>query len=151
MTGVLRIERRLPAPRALVYAALTEAALMQRWMCPEGFEVVEVSADARPGGGFRLVMRGPDGTCYPVAGAYLELRAPEAVAFTWRWEPPSTMAGVETRLSIELAERPGGTHLVMIHSGLPDETERESHRGGWTGALNNLERLVERETAQWTT
>ena len=35
-------------------------------------------------------------------------------------------------------EREGGTRLVMTHSGLPDVTERDSHRAGWTGAMAKL-------------
>lgn len=151
MSEILRLERRLAGPRAVVFAALTEAALMRRWLCPEDFEVIEASADPRPGGRFRVAMRGPDGACFRAAGAYLELRPPEGLAMSWTWEPPHTMAGVETQLRIELAERAGGTHLTMVHSGLTDAAERDSHRGGWTGALTHLESLVEKETARWTT
>ena len=55
------------------------------------------------------------------------------------------MAGIATEVRIELDEREGGTRLVMTHSGLPDVTERDSHRAGWTGALAKLTDLMQAE------
>jgi glutathione S-transferase len=140
---VLRFERVFRAPPRLVFAAVTEARLIRRWMCPESFEVAEAEADPRVGGRFRVAMRAPDGTVYRVAGEYLEVRPPEAVAFSWTWEPEHTMSGVETRIRVELSEHAEGTLFRMTHSGLPSEAERESHRAGWTGALKHLEALTE--------
>lgn len=138
----LRFERLLRAPRDVVFAAVTDAALMRRWMCPEEFSVTEAQACAEVGGAFRIVMQAPDGARYPVAGEYLEVRPPEAVTFTWTWEPPHTMAGVTTHVRLRLAEREGGTHLTMVHSNLASLEERDSHRIGWTGALAKLARLA---------
>ncbi len=155
--AALRFQRLLKAPRGLVFAAVTEPALMRRWMCPENFAVTELHAEPEVGGAFRIVMQGPDGARYPVAGEYLEVRPPEALSFTWTWEEPHTLAGVTTRVRLRLAERDGGTQLTMIHSNLPTAEERESHRGGWTGALAKLARLVAAppdvngETERWTT
>lgn len=143
--AALRFERLLRAPRGVVFAAVTDVTLMRRWMCPRNFSVTEAHAQAEVGGGFRIVMQGPDGARYPVAGEYLEVRPPEAVTFTWTWEPPHSMAGVTTRVRLRLTERDGGTHMTMVHSNLASLAERESHREGWTGALAKLAALVAAE------
>jgi uncharacterized protein YndB with AHSA1/START domain len=141
--SVLRFERVLRAPRRLVFAAVTDAGLIRRWMCPEGFEVTEAEADLRLGGRFLVAMRGPDGEVFRATGEYLELRPPEVVAFSWRWGPGHPIAGVATRIRMELGEHDEGTLFRMTHSGLPNEAERESHRQGWTGALKHLKALME--------
>jgi uncharacterized protein YndB with AHSA1/START domain len=142
---MLRFERTLPAPRPLVFAAVTEARMLRRWMCPEGFSVTTAESEPEPGGRLRVVMRDPEGKSYAAVGEFLEVRAPELVAFSWTWEPGHTMAGIATEVRIELDEREGGTRLVMTHSGLPDVTERDSHRAGWTGALAKLTDLMQAE------
>lgn len=140
--AALRFQRLLKAPRETVFAAVTEPELMRRWMCPEHFAVTEIAAEPEIGGAFRIVMEGPDGERYPVAGEYLAVRPPEELSFTWTWEEPHTLAGVTTRVRLHLAERAGGTQLTMVHSNLPTAEERESHRGGWTGALAKLKGVV---------
>jgi uncharacterized protein YndB with AHSA1/START domain len=139
----IRMSRVLRAPPATVFAALTRPELLQRWMCPENFSVVLVETDPRPGGQFRIVMQKPDGSRYPATGTYTEVRAPTVLAFTWRWESGHALAGVETSIRFELSVQGDDTFLLMTHDGLPTEDERRGHHGGWTGALTNLERLIE--------
>lgn len=143
----LRFERRLAAPRRLVFAAVTEPAMLRRWMCPEGCSLPEVEAEPVAGGAFRLAMHLPDGRVVRVEGTYREVRPPERVVFSWTWQPGHSMAGVETLITIELEEAgPGtraGTRMVMTHERLRDVAEREDHRHGWTEALAKLERLME--------
>jgi uncharacterized protein YndB with AHSA1/START domain len=139
----IRMSRVLRAPPATVFAALIRPELMQRWMCPETFSVAMVETDPRPGGRFRIAMRKPDGGIYPATGTYTEVRAPKVLAFTWTWEPTHPLAGVETNIRIELSKQGEHTFLLMTHFGLPTEDERTGHQGGWTSALNQLERLFE--------
>lgn len=139
----IRMSRVLRAPPATVFDALTQPELMQRWMCPETLTVTIFEADPRPGGRFRLEMRKPDGTRYPARGTYTEVRAPTLLAFTWAWERDHPLVGVETTVRIELSARGPHTFLLMTHFGLPTEAERIDHHGGWSSALNQLERLFE--------
>jgi uncharacterized protein YndB with AHSA1/START domain len=57
--------RRLKAPREQVYRACTEAERLARWWGPNGFSSTFEEFDPRPGGQWRFVMHGPDGTDYP--------------------------------------------------------------------------------------
>jgi uncharacterized protein YndB with AHSA1/START domain len=139
----IRMSRVLRASPATVFAALIRPELMQRWMCPLGFSVAEIETDPRPGGRLRIVMRTPDGVLLPASGTYTEVNAPTALAFTWTWEAGHPMAGIATRIRIELSAQGDHTFLLMTHFGLPTEDHRTGHQRGWTGALTNLERLFE--------
>ena len=143
--GAIRMRRVLRAPIAVVFDALVRPELLQRWMCPTNFTVAKVEADARPGGRFRIEMLKPDGTLHPASGTYTEVAAPNVLAFTWTWDMAQhSMSGIETNIRIELtAQGRDTTHLLMTHSGLPNDDERVNHDKGWTSVLDNLERLYE--------
>jgi uncharacterized protein YndB with AHSA1/START domain len=145
--NILRMQRVLPAPREKVFAALTRAEALRQWLCPEGFTVPAAQSDPRVGGRYRIEMRAPDGTKHGVGGVFRELRSPELVVFTWAWEPENDMAGVETTVRVELAAQGTKTLMSIIHTGLPTPKARDSHAWGWTGAFNNLERLVAKEVS----
>ena len=50
------------APRELVFQAFTDPKHVAAWWGPKGFTTTIRQMDVRPGGIWRLVMRGPDGT-----------------------------------------------------------------------------------------
>ncbi len=56
----LTLERRLKAPPAKVWRAMTEPELLKQWFAPRPWRVTDVSVDPRPGGAFHLKMAGPD-------------------------------------------------------------------------------------------
>jgi uncharacterized protein YndB with AHSA1/START domain len=69
----LVLTRVFDAPRELVFKAWTDPKqVAQRWG-PRGFSNPVCELDLRPGGVFRLHMRGPDGTVYPMTGVYHEI------------------------------------------------------------------------------
>ena len=80
----LVISRVIDAPRHLVFAAWTSREHLPRWYGPDGFTTTIEAMDVRPGGAIRIVMCGPDGTRYPHAMVYDEVRPPERLAYTTR-------------------------------------------------------------------
>lgn len=64
------------APRHLVWDAFTQPELLKRWFGPRGWSLVVCDVDLRVGGGFRFVLRGPDGKDMGMRGVYRELAAP---------------------------------------------------------------------------
>ncbi len=54
------VERRLDAPRALLWQAWTDPELIKRWWAPRPFETPECAIDLRPGGRFFTRMKGAD-------------------------------------------------------------------------------------------
>lgn len=61
------------APRPLVYRVFTQAEHLAKWFGPQVFTNPVCEVDLRPGGIFRITMRGPDGTDYPLSGRYIEI------------------------------------------------------------------------------
>ena len=65
------------APRRMVFDAFRKPELLKRWFGPRSWTLVVADVDFRVGGGFRFVMRGPDGKEMGMRGKYLELAPPE--------------------------------------------------------------------------
>ncbi|HKZ97783.1 MAG TPA: SRPBCC family protein [Hyphomicrobiaceae bacterium] len=76
------ITRLFDAPRELVWKAWTEPRHMAAWWGPKVMTNPDCKMDVRPGGAWRIVMRAPDGTEYPVKGVYREIVAPERIVST---------------------------------------------------------------------
>lgn len=135
MTDV-RIERSLAAPPERVYAAWTDATLLSRWFCPNPDLALDVRVDAVVGGAYRVDMG--EGS-YVAEGRYTELEPYRVVAFTWRWTTSDEPASA---VRVELAPADdGGTHLVLLHTGLEDAETAEGHREGWELSLGRLAAL----------
>lgn len=76
------ITRVFEASRELVFKAWTDPRCLAQWWGPHTFTNPVCEIDLRPGGAFRIVMRGPDGVEYPYKGVYLEVIAPERLVYT---------------------------------------------------------------------
>jgi uncharacterized protein YndB with AHSA1/START domain len=149
------ITRQVRAPRAVVFAAWTEPARLARWWGPEGFTTPVCEADVRPGGAWRIVMRGPDGVEYPIKGVYREVVAPERLVFTDNWEEhPAEWQeqlrrsaggdiGREALNTVTFEERDGGT-LITIRTRFESAAVRDAMvqtgmQDGWSQSLDRLE------------
>lgn len=142
------ITRILDAPRDLVFAAWTEPRHMARWWGPHGFANPVCELDVRPGGAWRIVMQGPDGTKVPVGGVYLEVDPPrrlvytatvdEAVSRAWEHGP------VPPAIHIVLFEEQGAkTKLTVITQlGSVADRDRIAKMGHEAGMGQSLERLA---------
>jgi uncharacterized protein YndB with AHSA1/START domain len=71
------LTRVFDAPRRMVWDAFTKTELLKRWFGPRGWSLVVCEVDLRVGGGFRFVLRGPDGKDLGMRGVYREIAAPE--------------------------------------------------------------------------
>ena len=69
----LVLTRLIDAPRAHVYRAWTEPALLKRWFAPRPYTTPVAELDVRAGGRIMIVMQGPDGSEIPCPGVYLEV------------------------------------------------------------------------------
>ncbi|HTL51785.1 MAG TPA: SRPBCC family protein [Planctomycetota bacterium] len=76
----VKITRLIHAPRELVWEAYTDAKHIGQWWGPKGFSITTQEIAIKPGGTWRFIMHGPDGTNYPNLIVYTELRKPEYIA-----------------------------------------------------------------------
>ncbi|AKJ27159.1 SRPBCC family protein [Caldimonas brevitalea] len=73
--------RLIDAPQERVFQTFAEPAHLARWWGPNGFSNTFEVFEFRPGGTWRFVMHGPDGTDYPNESVFREVVAPERVVF----------------------------------------------------------------------
>jgi uncharacterized protein YndB with AHSA1/START domain len=71
------LTRVFDAPRGLVFDAFSKPELLKRWFGPRGWSLEVCEVDLRVGGGFRFVLRGPDGKKMGMRGVYREIAPPE--------------------------------------------------------------------------
>lgn len=105
----LVITRVLAAPRELVWAAWTDPEHLPRWYGARGWTLPVCEVDLRPGGDYRFVQAGPDGTTMTSYGVYREVTPPERLVCTEAFE------GVpgEAVNTLTFLEEGGATRLVI--------------------------------------
>ena len=127
--------RRIKAPPAKVWAAITQPQLMMQWWGPDAGPTLSVTADVRPGGRFSLVFRLLSGEEHNPTGVYREVIPERKLVFTW--DLPGAAEPVSL-VTFRLEPFDGGTELTLTHERLPDEETRASHEHGWNGLLDKL-------------
>ena len=73
--------REMPFPRELVFAAFTDREHIGHWWGPDGFTTTTSEMDVRPGGVWRYVMHGPDGTDFPNLMEYDVVEPPSRIEY----------------------------------------------------------------------
>jgi uncharacterized protein YndB with AHSA1/START domain len=134
----LTLVRRMAASPDTVFDALTRPEQIALWWGPDAGPVLVTETDVRVGGQFRVRFRMLDGSEHESGGVYQEVVRPTRLAMTWIWAGEDSH---ESLVEIDLRAIADGTELTFTHSRLPDKESRDSHREGWTGALDKLERM----------
>jgi uncharacterized protein YndB with AHSA1/START domain len=129
--------RHIQAPPHIVFDAVTTAEGIAHWWGPDEGPVLLSESDPRVGGCYRVRFRRLRGTEHECSGEYLVVDPPKRVVMSWRWNGGEEDPG-ESQVEITLRAIGSGTELTLTHSGLHDESARESHEGGWSGALDKL-------------
>lgn len=139
MTRRLILRKTIAAPPREVFSFWTDAESMKSWMCPCGIEESRARLDARVGGSFEIVMKGPGGDIVHT-GMYRLVDPPHKLAFTWI--SPGTN-DVPTLVTVEFLAAGRGTELVLTHEDLPSDAAVRSHTDGWASILDQLARHAE--------
>lgn len=134
----LTLKRHLNAAPAKVFAAWTDPEKVKHWMGPGEVEVLRVESDPRPGGSFRWVMRSPDGQTHDVSGVYREVVPDRKLVFTWAW---ITTPERESLVTVDIKPDGDGSLLTLTHEQFFDADARDRHQGGWTSALDKMEKM----------
>lgn len=140
------LTRTLDAPRELVFRAWTEPDMMARWWGPHHFTNPVCRLDARPGGEIHILMRGPDGSDYPMTGTFREVSPPERLVFMAAALDAEGKPLLESLTTVTFAEQDGKTVLTVQASavGLAPVAAHmlEGMQAGWTQSLERLDALT---------
>jgi len=98
--------RVVDAPRELVWKAWTDPDHLAQWWGPKGFTNTFHEFDLRPGGIWRFVMHGPDGTGYKNKSVFVEIVKPERIVF-------DHVSGPQFQVGATFAEQAGKTEITF--------------------------------------
>lgn len=145
-TPDLVITRVLDAPRTLVFAAWTDPKHLARWWGPHGFTNPVCEVDLRPGGALLIHMQG-FGMTHVMRGTFVEVVAPERLAFTSTVVDEGTASYLELLNTITFAEHGGKTTLtltahVVTATGPTTSDWLGGMDEGWNQSLDRLTALV---------
>jgi len=136
----LRLERSYDAPAEQVFDAWTNPEVLRRWWFVEETQQTALAeVDLRVGGAYRLSMEDPDGARHTVRGEYREVRRPELLVYSWRWELDAGGLGHESEVTVRFIADGERTTVELVHAGLEDEASRDRHAIGWTACMGHLE------------
>ena len=137
----LHLTRTFAAPREKVFRAWTDPEELKRWWGSEGYATPSAEVDLRVGGTYRLGMKKlPDGQVFYLTGTYREVRPPEKLVYTWRWEAEPDQG--ETLVTVEFRDLGKSTEVVVTHELFPSAKVRDDHNRGWSGCLDRLAKLL---------
>jgi uncharacterized protein YndB with AHSA1/START domain len=140
------ITRVYDAPPELVFEAWTDPRHLAQWWGPKVFTNPVCEVDARVGGAWRIVMRGPDGVEYPCGGVYREIVKPQRLVFTniaWDHQGNPILDGLTT---VTFDEEDGKTKLTLRTRATAMVAYAAAYlqgmEAGWSQSLESLAELV---------
>ncbi|MBS1701584.1 MAG: SRPBCC domain-containing protein [Armatimonadetes bacterium] len=137
------LSRTVRAPKEVVFAAFTEPEQVGKWWGPNGFTTTIHEMDVRPGGVWRFMMHGPDGTDYPNRITYIEVDRPNRLVYdhTDDQEEPH----IHFQATVEFQEDDKGETTVTLHTVFesPEALAEVMKFGAVEGGRQTLGRLSE--------
>ena len=144
--GKVAITRVFDAPRALVWRAWTDPAMMANWFGPRGLTSSVPERALRVGGALRIVMHGPDGNDYPMKGVFLEVAPPERLVYSNIALDKDGNHLLEGETTVTLSEQDGKTTLYLVShmvGRVPIAPQMlAGMEAGWTQSIDKLGELL---------
>jgi uncharacterized protein YndB with AHSA1/START domain len=105
----IKMTRTFDAPRRLVMRAMSEPALIKKWLGNSRSAIVAADVDFRVGGNYRYVFRRSDGIEFSFTGVYREI-GDDRVVHTERFDDNPEEATITTTW----AEHEGKTTMTLV-------------------------------------
>jgi uncharacterized protein YndB with AHSA1/START domain len=105
--AIFRTRRLLPYPRQQVFDAFTHPEVLAGWWGPNGFTNTFEIFEFKPGGHWKFVMHGPDGSNHANESVFLKVDAPSSIVIQHISPPHFT-------LTISLESHEGGTRIDWV-------------------------------------
>lgn len=137
----VRVTRQFNAPRALVYKAHTDPAIVQKWMLgPPGWSMPVCEMDVRVGGAYRWRWRSEDGAKeFGFFGVFEEVVEPSKIVHSENYDPGNVggpMPASEPALvTLELTESAGITKLISTIRFPSKEARDDAFSTGMTDGM----------------
>ena len=130
----------LDAPRELVYKAYTDPKLVARWWGPARYENRIEKFDIKPGGSWRVVQVGSDGSQHAFRGVTHDATAPERICQTFEYEPVAGHVALQTATFEAVGNKTKVTAQIVFQSVMDRDGMVSS--GMQSGADESMERLA---------
>lgn len=141
------LTRQLKAPRALVWKAWTDPAMLARWWGPHGFTNPRCEIDPRVGGKIYIHMQAPDGFVHPMSGSIREVEHERRLVFLAVAEDHDGKPLLESLTTVTFEDSDGGTKLAVHARGTSIQPIGAEMLGGmnegWNQSLERLTTLVQ--------
>lgn len=144
----LRFTRRFDAPRALVWRAMTDPALVPQWLWARDYPMSTCEMDVREGGAFRWGWHMPPDREMIVNGRFVELVPVERIVHTELFEDDWT--GGETTVTTLLHEDGGATLMEMIVLYSSAEAREGAARTPMAEGMEEGYEKLDRLLPEWT-
>ncbi len=145
----VKITRDFDGPRELVWDCHTKPELVRRWISgPPGWSLAVCEIDLRAGGKYRYVLNGPDGVEMGWGGTYSEIRRPEFITATEKFDEDWT--GGETVVSTRFDEMDRRTTVTVTVLYASKEARDGAIATGMTDGMEAGYQLLDKLLAERT-
>ena len=134
--------RLLDAPRELVWKVWSDPQQLHQWWGPAGFTTTTHEFSFVPGGVWRSIMHGPDGTDYPTVIVFREIEPPSRLVYENGWDLPGSP--LDFRVVVTFVAEGTKTRLAlhMTFNSVEAYTTAVERYGVLQGGTQTLERLA---------
>lgn len=137
----LQVRRLIKTNRARVFDAWTKPELMKQWLGGQPSLIISCKMEVRVGGAYVFnVQKDPAGPVTQLTGVYREVTPPSRLVFTW--DGGCGGGKIDSLVTVDLAEKNGGTEVCITHERFPDADTCAKHNQGWIASLDLLEKLL---------
>lgn len=145
----VKVTRSFKAPRALVYRAYTEPALVRRWLLgPPGWTMPVCDMDVRVGGRYQWRWRSEeDGSEFGFSGTFREVQPSSRIVHTEAYEPGTVGGGYpgqDTIVTVTFTEDAGVTTMTTHMDFGSKEARDAAVATGMTDGMEQSYQLLDR-------
>jgi uncharacterized protein YndB with AHSA1/START domain len=145
----VQVTRSFRAPKALVYRAYTEPALVRRWMLgPPGWSMPVCEMDVRVGGRYTWRWRSEDGTQeFGFTGTFREVRPGARLVHTEAYDPGTVGGGYpgdDAIVTVTFTENDGVTTMTTLIDFGSKEARDAAVATGMTDGMEQSYQLLDR-------
>ncbi len=135
------ISRLLNAPRELVFKVFTDPKHIVHWWGPNGFTNTIHEMHVKPGGVFRFMMHGPDGTDWPNRISYLEVVEPERLVYLLGDDDHGKVGEFHVTVTFEVQSKQTLLTMRTLFATV-EECEQVKQFGAVEGGQQTMDRLA---------